>query len=69
MYNAGTMDIVKLELKGAMWAFDMADSTGKKHSYIMQRVGDETLASAAVRLEDAFRKLQTGEEKPLNLVV
>lgn len=66
-----TMMIISMKLsrQGGSWSVILADKLDSKpQAYVLPRKDGETLADAAVRLEDIFRQLQEGGLKPLSVV-
>lgn len=64
------MKVVEMKLKGSTWVVSLINEAGTaKASWLIPRQGVETLADAAVRVEDLLRQLQEGAVKPLNLAV
>ncbi len=72
MMKVTDMKIISMKLTGmnGAWQVVVSDSNGyNKQALILTRQPGESLADAAVRLEDTMRKLQEGELKPLDVAL
>ena len=58
------MKVISIKLDGKTWRMVLAvGAVAARHDYTMPQQGQETLADAAVRIEDILRQLRCGELK------
>ncbi len=72
MMKVNDMKIISMKLTtmNGAWSVVVADANGyNKQALIMTRRPGESLADAAVRLEDTMRQLQEGTIKPLDVAL
>ena len=58
------MNIDCIKKLGDVWKIHLVDISGKRSKFLLPARSGETLADAAIRVEDLLRQLQAGQVKP-----